>query len=55
MTPRALPTTAARDLARTEDRWLRSSADRLRRRALERRVARAERTDRSATDGEAAR
>ena len=55
MTPRALPSTAARDLARTEDRWLRSSADRLRRRALERREASAERTDRCATDGEAAR
>ncbi len=55
MTPRALPSTAARDLARTEDRWLRSSAERLRRRALERRVARVVGADRSATDEEAGR
>ena len=55
MTPRALPTTAARHLTRTEDRWLRVSAERLRRRALERRVARVARPERSAADGEAAR
>ena len=52
MTPRALPSTAARDRARTEHRLLRSSADRLRRRALERRVARVASTDRPARDGE---
>lgn len=51
MTPRALPTTAARDLTRTEDRWLRASAERLRRRALERRVARTTRPASGEGDG----
>ena len=51
MTPRALPSTAARDLARTEDRWLRVSAERRRPRALERRVARTTRPASGEGDG----